>query len=91
MGVVPTFSCVFAIIGFGLITGLGFYLNARALQLVPFYMVPVIQSTMAIFAITWGVLFFHESLTIYVVGGTAAFIIGLIGLQFKEFNRKKDH
>lgn len=83
-GVVPTLSCVAAIVGFGLITGLGFYLNAIALQTVPFYMVPVIQSTMAIFAITWGVLFFHESITSYVVGGTAAFIVGLIGLQYKR-------
>lgn len=82
-GVTPTFSCLIAVIGFGMITGLGFYLNAIALKLVPFYIVPVIQSTMAIFAITWGILFFHESITIYVIAGTAAFIAGLIGLQLK--------
>lgn len=84
-GVRPTISCIIAIVAFGgLITGLGFYLNAKALKLVPFYMVPVIQSTMAIFAITWGVLFFQESITIYIVGGTATFIVGLIGLQLKS-------
>ena len=82
-GVVPNLSCLIAVIGFGMITGLGFYLNAIALTLVPFYMVPVIQSTMALFAITWGILFFHEPLTVYVVAGTITFITGLIGLQLK--------
>ncbi len=82
-GVVPNLSCLIAVIGFGMITGLGFYLNAIALKLVPFYMVPVIQSTMALFAITWGILFFHEPLTVYVVAGTITFITGLIGLQLK--------
>lgn len=66
-------------------TGIGFYLNAKAIPLVPFYMVPVIQSMMAVFAIIWGVLFFHETISIYIIGGTAAFLLGLIGLQlFKE-------
>lgn len=89
-GVNPPVSCIIAIVVFGgLITGLGFYLNAKALQLVPFYMVPVIQSTMAIFAITWGVLFFHESITVYIIGGTATFIVGLIGLQMKKHQSGK--
>lgn len=81
---IPSLACTAAIIGFGIITGLGFYLNAKALQLVPLYIVPIIQSTMAIFAITWGVLFFHESVSVYIVCGTAAFICGLIGLQMKK-------
>lgn len=59
-GVRPDLGCIAGILIFGFITGIGFYLNARAILLVPFYMVPVIQSTMAIFAILWGVLFFHE-------------------------------
>ncbi len=48
----PDLPCILAILAFGFITGMGFYLNAKAIPLVPFYMVPVIQSTMAIFAIT---------------------------------------
>lgn len=82
-GLHPALSCILAILAFGFITGIGFYLNAKAIPLVPFYMVPVIQSTMAIFAITWGVLFFHEKITVYIIGGTAMFIVGLIGLQMK--------
>ena len=83
-GVRPDLPCILAIIGFGMITGIGFYLNARAIPLVPFYMVPVIQSMMSIFAILWGVLFFHESISLYVVGGTGAFLLGLIGLQLTK-------
>lgn len=86
-GVHPDLGCLAGILLFGFITGFGFYLNARAILLVPFYMVPVIQSTMAIFAILWGVLFFHEKISGYIVGGTLMFILGIIGLQKKESRR----
>ncbi|MDO4268463.1 MAG: DMT family transporter [Eubacteriales bacterium] len=82
-GLRPDLPCILAILAFGFITGMGFYLNARAIPLVPFYMVPVIQSTMAVFSITWGVLFFHERITPYIIGGTLMFMTGLIGLQIK--------
>ena len=89
IGVRPDFGCIAGILIFGFITGIGFYLNARAILLVPFYMVPIIQSTMAIFAILWGGLFFHEKISIYIIGGTVMFITGLIGLQLKGFNKKQ--
>jgi len=80
-GIQPDLPCILAILAFGFITGIGFYLNAKAIPLVPFFMVPVIQSTMAVFSIIWGVLFFHEQISIYIIGGTAVFLVGLIGLQ----------
>ncbi len=83
-GISPDLPCVLAIAVFGFITGIGFYLNAKAIPLVPFYMVPVIQSMMAVFAIVWGVLFFQEPISVYIIGGTAAFLIGLIGLQLTK-------
>ena len=89
IGVRPDLGCIAGILVFGFITGIGFYLNARAILLVPFYMVPIIQSTMAIFAILWGGLFFHEKISIYIIGGTVMFITGLIGLQLKGFNKKQ--
>ena len=89
IGVRPDLGCIAGILIFGFITGIGFYLNARAILLVPFYMVPIIQSTMAIFAILWGGLFFHEKISIYIIGGTVMFITGLIGLQLKGFNKKQ--
>ncbi|MDO5538676.1 MAG: DMT family transporter [Eubacteriales bacterium] len=80
-GIRPDFSCILAILAFGFITGIGFYLNAKAIPLVPLYMVPIIQSTMVIFAILWGALFFHEKITGYIIGGTIVFLAGLIFLQ----------
>lgn len=88
-GLRPDLPCILAILAFGAITGIGFYLNAKAIPLVPFYMVPIIQSMMAIFAILWGVLFFHETITIYIAGGTAMFMVGLIGLQMKNAPHKE--
>lgn len=85
-GIHPGLSCFAGITVFGFITGIGFYLNAKAIPLVPFYMVPVIQSMMVLFAILWGVLFFHETITAYIICGTAMFLVGLIGLQV--MNRK---
>lgn len=81
-GVRPDLPCILAMLFFGFITGMGFYLNAKAIPLVPFYMVGTIQSTMVIFAILWGVLFFHETITLYIITGTVLFMVGLIGLQF---------
>lgn len=80
----PDLPCILAILAFGFITGMGFYLNAKAIPLVPFYMVPVIQSTMAIFSILWGMIFFHEKITGWIIAGTALFIAGLIGLQLRS-------
>lgn len=80
----PNTACIIAMMAFGVITGLGFYLNAKALPLVPLYMVPLIQSTMVIFAIMWGVLFFHEKISVYIVVGTILFMIGLIWLQMQN-------
>lgn len=80
-GVSPDLSCILAILAFGFITGIGFYLNAKAIPLVPLYMVPIIQSTMVIFSILWGALFFHEKITGYIIGGTIIFLAGLIILQ----------
>ena len=83
VGVHPDIMCFVGILLFGFITGFGFYLNAKAIPMVPFYMVPIIQSTMAIWAILWGVLFFHESISAYIVGGTLMFMVGLVGMQWK--------
>lgn len=87
-GVRADIPCVAAILVFGFITGMGFYLNAKAIPLVPFYMVPIIQSTMVIFSIMWGVLFFHEKISGYIVGGTVTFLVGLLGLQLMSGKAK---
>lgn len=87
-GVRPDWGCILAMLMFGVNTGIGFYLNAMAIPLVPFYMVPIIQSTMAIFSIIWGMIFFHEPISVYVVVGTLTFIGGIVGLQVAGKEKK---
>ena len=87
-GVRPDLGCCLAILGFGCNTGIGFYLNAKAIPLVPFYMVPIIQSTMVIFMLLWGILFFHEPVSVYVVVGALIFMFGIIGLQLVDSGKK---
>ncbi len=89
-GVHPNLACILGILAFGFITGIGFYLNAKAIPLVPLYMVPIVQSTMVIFSIIWGVLFFHESVSFYIILGTIVFMIGLIWLQILNATKKKE-
>ena len=80
---------ILALVMFGCNTGLGFYLNAKAIKLVPLYIVPIIQSTMVFFSILWGILFFHESITGYTVGGTLLFVIGILIVQLKFPERSR--
>ncbi len=83
----PDWRCVVAIAWFGFVTGIGFYLNARSVALIPFQMVAVLQSTMVFFALAWGVLFFQETVTGWIVAGTLMFILGIILIQW--YGRKK--
>lgn len=80
-GVVPSAGCIAALLFFGFITGIGFYLNAKAIPLVPLYLVSVLQCTMVLFSIIWGVLFFHEPVTAYIIIGSVMFVAGIIGVQ----------
>ena len=73
--------CAAAILFYGFITGIGFYLNALAIPLVPFYMVPLLQSTMVFFSILWGILFFHERVSVWIVCGALLYVAGLLVMQ----------
>lgn len=84
IGVRPSVACILALLLFGFNTGIGFYFNAKAIPLVPLYMVPVIQCLMVFFALIWGVLFFNEQITIYIISGAILFIIGIIGIQVSK-------
>lgn len=80
-GVSPNLPCILAITGFGFITGIGFYLNGKAMTMIPLYMVPVLQSTMVIFTLLWGIWFWHETVTVYTVVGALIFLVGILRLQ----------
>lgn len=80
----PNFACIAAIIWFGFVTGIGYFLNAKAIPLVPFRMVAPLQSTMVFLAIAWGILFFHEPISVWIVGGTILFVIGIVMMQWAK-------
>ena len=80
----PDVRCVLAVLLFGFITGIGFYLNAKAIPLVPFHMVPLLQSTMVFFSIGWGILFFHEPVSVWIVTGALLFVTGMVIMQSRE-------
>ena len=77
----PGLPCIIAILFLGFVTGIGFYLNAKAIPLVPFQMVALLQSTMVFFALAWGILFFHEPVSIWIITGTILFVIGIVIMQ----------
>ena len=77
----PDLKCVLAILYFGFVTGIGFYLNAKALKMIPFHMVALLQTTMVFFALAWGILFFREPVSIWIIAGTLLFVSGMIALQ----------
>ena len=80
---VPNVSCVAAILLFGFITGIGFYLNAKAIPLVSFQMVALLQSTTVFFSLAWGILFFGEAVSGWIIAGTLLFVAGIVSMQMK--------
>ena len=79
----PDVRCFIAILFFGFVTGIGFYLNAKAIPLVSFQMVALLQSTMVFFSLAWGILFFHESITGWIIAGTLMFVLGILLIQHR--------
>ncbi|MDD3367271.1 MAG: DMT family transporter [Lachnospiraceae bacterium] len=77
-------SSLLSLLALGAVTGITFLMIADSMKTVPLYLVPVIQSTTVIFSIIWGVLFFHEPITVYIVAGTLVFLIGLVLLKTKN-------
>ncbi len=84
----PDLKCVFAILYFGFVTSIGFYLNARAIPLLPFQMVALLQSTMVLFALMWGFLFFQEPITGWIISGALLFIIGIVCINHHVREKK---
>ena len=77
----PDLACIAAVIWYGFVTGIGFYLNAKAIPLVPFHMVALLQSTMVFFALAWGILFFHEPVSVWIISGAVLFVAGIVVMQ----------
>jgi drug/metabolite transporter (DMT)-like permease len=70
-----------AVIMLGIITGGSFYIFAKALKITNFTVVVIVINTGAMFSILWSWLFFREPITMYIIGGAAVFLSGLIILN----------
>ncbi len=62
----------------GTITCVGFLLQAAAIKTVPLLIATIIQSSSTILTILWGVLFYHDPISKYVIAGTIFFLIGIV-------------
>ena len=56
----------------------GFLLQAAAVKTVPLLSATIIQSSSVILNIAWGVLFYGDPLTVYVIAGSAMFLAGIL-------------
>ena len=62
----------------GIITCVGFLLQAAGIRTVPLLVATIIQSSSTILTILWGVLFYHDPISSYVVWGTILFMTGIV-------------
>jgi drug/metabolite transporter (DMT)-like permease len=73
-----SFTGVICIILLGIITCVGFLLQAEAIKTVPLFAATILQSCTVILNIVWGVLFYGDKITPYVLSGSAMFLIGML-------------
>ncbi|WP_282938323.1 DMT family transporter [Paenibacillus sp. RC67] len=73
---------IVALIGLGLITGLSFNWFAQALKRVSFSVAVIVSNSGVLFTIAWSYLFFHDPITVYIIGGAGIFVAGLLLLNW---------
>ena len=78
-----TLSGTVSICLLGIITCVGFLLQAYAIRTVPLLIATIIQSSTVILTIVWGVLFRGDALTTYVICGTALFLAGILLINLR--------
>ncbi|MBB6731582.1 DMT family transporter [Cohnella zeiphila] len=87
-GPVTAWACA-ALVLLGVITGLSFFWFAEAIKRVPFAIVAIVGNCSVLFSILWAYLFFRDPITVYVIGGTLIFVIGLLVLNVPIPLRKR--
>lgn len=71
-------SAVAAMLVLGVITGVGFLLQAEALRTVPIFAATVVQSSTVLMSLLWATLLYHETITLYIVAGAVLFLAGIL-------------
>ena len=75
---------IFSMLILGAITCVGFLLQGAALKTVSVLAATIIQSSTVILTIFWGVLFYGDPLTGYVICGTILFLAGILCVNIKK-------
>ena len=72
----------------GTITCFGFLMQGAALKTVPLFMATLIQSSTVVLTILWGVLFYGDPISGYVMIGASLFLAGIIIVKLHQRSRK---
>ena len=80
----PTPLSVLGMLELGMVTAVGFLLQALAMKRVSALIATIIQSSMAILTIFWSAVLFHEPVTGWVIGGTAVFFAGILTVNLRK-------
>jgi drug/metabolite transporter (DMT)-like permease len=67
----------------GGVTAIGFLLQALAMRKLSALVATIIQSFMAILTVLWSAVLFKEPVTLWVIGGTIIFVIGILAVNIK--------
>lgn len=82
-------GALFGLMMLGLVTCAAFILTAEAMKKLPVFLVTVIQSMNVLLTLLWSVLFFHEPVTLWIIGGTLIFAVGMILVNLKKREKKE--
>ncbi|MDD6789043.1 MAG: DMT family transporter [Lachnospira sp.] len=80
----PTPLSLLGMLELGMVTAVGFLLQALAMKRVSALIATIIQSSMAILTIFWSAVLFHEPVTGWVIGGTAVFFAGILIVNLRK-------
>ncbi|MGM9652364.1 MAG: DMT family transporter [Eubacteriales bacterium] len=85
------FSALAGLVILGLITGVAFLLAAEAMKTLPVFLVTILQSMNVMLTLLWSVLFFHEPVTGYILGGAGIFLCGMVLVNLKLPAKTKEN
>ncbi len=74
----PTPFQIGAVISLGLITGISFYMNVKALEKLPLLVISIISNSSVVFTLLWARFLLNEQITLYIIAGSLLFICAVI-------------
>ena len=75
----------------GIITCVGFLLQAAGIRTVPLLIATIIQSSSTVLTILWGVLIYHDPISRYVVLGTVFFMTGIVLVNLPAMKSRQEN